>query len=91
MAQDPATSTDHENALSEAEAAAMLGVSTPTMRRYRRAGRPLAAYLRPTPRRVTYLRSDVDAARAKMRTPTVSEVAVAEARAEIEAEVGSGA
>ncbi len=80
MSERKTTEHDPREVLTEAQAAAALGVSLPTLRRYRRSGNPLVSYFKPTPRRVCVRREDVEAAIKRLRVPEAgeAEAAVAE-------------
>ena len=84
------TRHDPREVLTEREAAAALGISYPTLTRYRRERRPLVAFFQPSPRRFCYLRSDVEAARRRRRTPEAGEAEVEAAVAEVEGAVVEG-
>ncbi len=70
--------------LSEREAARKLGVSLPTLRRYRREGRPLCSYIRATDKRVAYDPADIAAAVAMKRVPAAGEAEAIAAAGEAE-------
>ena len=65
--------------LNEREAARLLGVSRPTLQRYRRAGKPLAAFVRVGARGIRYRVEDVEAALMRRRVADVVEDEVAAA------------
>ncbi len=85
MNQQELTQHDRREVVSEPEAAEALGVSLPTLRRYRREGHPICAFFRPCPRRICYLMSDVEEARRKRRVPSSTDAQVESAAADLAA------